>query len=109
MNNLEHIIKDNLVEKLSSTIIQKEESATRKDFIQSIYLILLEKTDVVNNIDNYTNLRNYIITIIRQQYFSTTSAFYYTYKKYENKKINKEFDVTEDGEVIFQKKENILC
>lgn len=59
----------------------------KNDLIQDIALLVIEKPpELISNLYNKKQLRFYIAKIIKNNIFSSTSRYYYTYKK--NKFIN---------------------
>lgn len=76
------------------------------DFVQEIYMILLEyDKDKIIELYNKKQLRYFIVGIISRQYHSNTSPFYKKYKKYyqyiDGNYVNNE-DVTEDYNYQFE-------
>lgn len=76
------------------------------DFVQEIYMILLEyNKDKIIELYNKKQLRYFIVGIVSRQYNSNTSPFYKKYKKYyqyiDGNYVNNE-DVTEDYNYQFE-------
>lgn len=76
------------------------------DFVQEIYMILLEyNKDKIIELYNKKQLRYFIVGIVSRQYNSCTSPFYKKYKKYyqyiDGNYVNNE-DVTEDYNYQFE-------
>lgn len=76
------------------------------DFVQEIYMILLEyDKDKIIELHNKKQLKYFIVGIISRQYNSSTSPYYKKYKKYyqyiDGNYVNNE-DVTEDYNYQFE-------
>lgn len=71
------------IEEIVNNIAQTDPD--KDDLIQDIALIILEKSpDFISELYNKKQLKYYITRVIRNNLFSTTSPYYYKYKKYRN-------------------------
>lgn len=109
MNVIDYIAKHKLVEKLTKTY-NKQTDRNIDDFVQEIYLILALQADKLEDFENQpvNNLRNYLITIIRNQYYSNTSAYYRKYTRHDDrfKQLDFEYDVDENNNIIYDNYDN---
>lgn len=102
---LGYIARNKVVEKLIKTSNHKDDRNI-EDFVQEIYLILCEKGEELEKFNEQppNNLRNYLITIIRNQYYSGTSAYFRKYVKYDKNTscfdTSEGFDIDEDNNLI---------
>ncbi|MBQ3414534.1 MAG: hypothetical protein IJH39_04135 [Clostridia bacterium] len=85
-NPVQYIAINKIVEGLIKDYMVETEY--KDDLTQEVYLILLTHNQkMLQKIIEKNQIRFYIARIIRNQYFSNTSAFY---RKYKKPKLNKE-------------------
>lgn len=109
MDVLDYIARQKLVEKLTKTY-NKQTDRNIDDFIQEVYLILALQADKLEDFENQpvNNLRNYLITIIRNQYYSNTSSYYRKYSRHDErfKQLDFTYDVDSENNIIFDTHDN---
>lgn len=86
---IETIAKEQRVEFLVRRIVKErndEMPQPLKDLCQMIYLILLEyDEDKIVDLWEHGEMNFFIVRIIRNQYKSVNSKFFYLYRKFDNK------------------------
>ena len=71
------------------------DGSLKDDFIQEMYLILLEyNEDKIVELYSKNQLKYFLIRICVNNYKSTTSPWYKKYMKYNKELINKNIDIT---------------
>lgn len=71
------------IEEIVKNIAQADPD--KYDLIQDIALIILEKSpDFILELHNKKQLKYYITRVVMNNLFSTTSPYYYKYKKFRN-------------------------
>lgn len=88
MSNIDYIIRNKLVEDITMNITKNQLGCDLDDFIQEIYVILLEckKLEDIKP----KELKYFISRIIKNQFKSVTSNYYYKYKKSKINEISNE-------------------
>lgn len=99
MTPIDYIINNKLVETLIDAY--NIPSAFRDDLIQEIYLIILQyDIKTLQQLYDKKQLKYFIAKIITNQFFSKTSTFYKTYKKYYKQLIDEQQNpFTENPEI----------
>lgn len=91
MNIVERIANEGIVEKIVDNI--RNIVRNREDLIQEIYLILLNyDSSKLEDLYNNKQLNFFLVRVIKNQYFSSTSPFHKLYRKY--------YDIVSDGDVF---------
>lgn len=93
-------------ELIDNILHDKGDSQYKEDLLQEIMLIILEYDkkvieELYNNKNNNNALKYFLVRIIKNQYYSTTSPFYKTFKKFSQSSdelitITTENDINED-------------
>lgn len=99
MEVIEKIINEQIVETIADNI--GVTSNYKDDFIQEMYLILLEyDKKALEDIYNKGDIKYFVSKICTNNWFSKTSPFYKNYKKYDNSKGDTDYPegVEEDNE-----------
>lgn len=77
------LAKNRFVEKLLSTQTSFKSNPYIEDLAQDIYIILLNTEDeTIERLYEEKAFAYYVVRIIKNNLFSTTSEFYYKYQKY---------------------------
>lgn len=91
MTAIDYIIENKIVENLIDAYNIPD--TYKDDLIQEIYLIILQyDTNTLQQLYEKKQLKYYIAKIITNQFFSKTSSFYKTYKKYYKQLIDEQQD-----------------
>lgn len=89
MSPIDHIIKNKIIENLVDAY--NVPSTYKDDLIQEIYLIILQyDSNTLKQLYDKKQLKYFIAKIITNQFFSKTSTFYKTYKKYYKQLIDEQ-------------------
>lgn len=96
---IQWLAENNVVEKIVIKTIKQQMDI--EDLVAEIYLILLEKEDeCIEKMDD-KRLRNYVISIVRNQFNSSTSPYYKNYKRHDRFKSDIDFDINDEtGEIV---------
>ena len=92
---INEIAKQRVVEDIITKILKCSNQQTdlqyADDLAQDIYIQLLEMEDnKIQQLVEHNQMRYYLVGVIKHNLFSTTSKFYYKYKKHE-------FDLDEES------------
>lgn len=91
MTAIDYIIENKIVENLIDAYNIPD--TYKDDLAQEIYLIILQyDTNTLQKLYEKKQLKFYIAKIITNQFFSKTSSFYKTYKKYYKQLIDEQQD-----------------
>ena len=95
MSNIDYIIRNKIVEDITRNITKNQLGSDLDDFIQEIYVILLENKKLEKI--KQKELKYFISRIIQNQFKSVTSKYYYKYRKSKTKEISNEELFTEQA------------
>lgn len=84
---IQELANNNTIHEIVNNITKAPLSEDELDFIQDLYINLLEKDDkVIEDLYNKNQLKFFITRIVLNNLRSVTSPFYYKYRRWTSKK-----------------------
>lgn len=86
---IQELAVNKTIEEIVSNIIKQPVTDDEEDLIQDLYLYLMEKDDkLIEDLYNKNQLVFYITRMVINNIKSTTSPYYYKYRRWTNNKVH---------------------
>lgn len=96
---IQELATNNTIHEIVNNITKSPLEEDELDFIQDLYINLLEKEDkVIEDLYNKKQLKFYITRIVLNNIRSVTSPFYYKYRRWTTKK--QDIDETNTNKLV---------